>query len=584
MATLAISWYVNSVSYAAVTAWATGATIAAGALRRQSAAPSVGNERVFVAIVGGTTHATTEPTWTVTRGAKTTDNTVTWQECTGQAGVNGDATNTPSWTVAKNTAISLGVIIKDVAGTHLFICSTAGTAGNGAEPSWSIGAVGNTTADNTVTWTYIGLASSFAGAAAPHARLGGALANTWSLAGDSIYVGDNSAETTSSSLTLSGQSTAASPNYVLCHNHLGSYPPTSSDLTTGATVTCSASFGTITWSSLNLYVKGVGFNLTNSGTGIVFGSAGGGGQFQKFVQCPVTFSGTTDSNSRITIGNGSNLAGRVIHDNCVFTFNNAGQNIRINTNQWEWCNTAGALAGTAPTTLISGIVAVNAWLHGLDLSLIASGTLVNLSSTGSGVVLIDRCKVGASITVATIASDLTTVILSKCDSGTKNYRDEMYTFSGALTTETTIVRTSGQSDGTTAASRKLVTTANALWVMPLEGPPIAIWNETVGSSVTVTLYGIWGGGAVPNNDDFWVDVEYLGASATPISSRATSTKSNILATNAALTTDSSTWGGSTTAFKTSVTITPQMKGFIMVTPKMAKVSTTLYYDEKLLVA
>ncbi|MGY4286150.1 hypothetical protein ACVWXO_005370 [Bradyrhizobium sp. LM2.7] len=193
---------------------------------------------------------------------------------------------------------------------------------------------------------------------------------------------------------------------------------------------------------------------------------------------------------------------------------------RRNANQWEWCNTASAVSGTAPTTLISGIVAVDAWLRGLDLTLLGSGkTLVNLSSTGSGMMLIDKCKIGASVTVATIGSDLTTVILSKCDSGTKNYRDEVYTFSGALTTETTIVRTAGQSDETTAASRKLVTTANALWHMAMEGPPIAIWNETVGSSVTVTLYGIWGGGAVPNNDDFWIDVEYLGSSATPISSR-----------------------------------------------------------------
>jgi hypothetical protein len=71
------TWYANSVGYAAITAWATGASIAAGALRRQLAAPAVNNERVFVAIVGGTTHATTEPTWTLTRGAKTTDNTVT---------------------------------------------------------------------------------------------------------------------------------------------------------------------------------------------------------------------------------------------------------------------------------------------------------------------------------------------------------------------------------------------------------------------------------------------------------------------------------------------------------------------------
>src|SRR5258707_12389648 len=109
-------WYVNSVGYAAITAWATGATIAAGALRRPTA-PAVGNERIVVAIVGGTTHATTEPTWTTTRGAKNTDNTVTWQEVTGQAAVNGDLTNTVPWSdsTVKNPALTLGTIIKHVA-------------------------------------------------------------------------------------------------------------------------------------------------------------------------------------------------------------------------------------------------------------------------------------------------------------------------------------------------------------------------------------------------------------------------------------------------------------------------------------
>ncbi|WP_338821600.1 hypothetical protein [Bradyrhizobium septentrionale] len=475
-----------------------------------------------------------------------------------------------------------GVIIKDGAGTHLFIASTAGTAGNGAEPSWNTAAVGNTTTDNGVTWTYIGLASSFAGAAAPHARLGNALANTWSMAGDFIYVGDNHSETSSSSFTLAGQNTASSPNYVLCHNHSGNYPPQSSDLTTGATIACSGSFSQIVWTSPNVYVRGIGFVCSNSGTSITFGSAGGGGQFQKFVLCPVTFSGSAGSGCHITIGNGANLAGRVIHDNCVFTFNNAGQDIRVNANQWEWRNTAGAVSGTTPSTLIAGSVAVNVWLHGLDLSLLGSGKqLVNLGSGGSGLVLIEKCKIDTAVTVASIGNDATTVVLSKCDSGAINYRDEVYRYGGTMTTETTIVRTGGQSDGTTPAARKIVTTANTFWPEPFEAPPIAAWNETVGSPVTVTLYGIWGGGAVPNNDDFWIDVEYLGSSSTPISSRATATKASILATNAALSTDGSAWGGSTTAFKASVTITPQMKGFIMVTPKMAKPSTTLYYDEKL---
>ena len=79
-----------------------------------------------------------------------------------------------------------------------------------------------------------------------------------------------------------------------------------------------------------------------------------------------------------------------------------------------------------------------------------------------------------------------------------------------LTEETTIVRTGGASDGTTPISWKIVTTANCNYSMPFECPPIAIWNDTTGSAVTATVEGIWGGGAVPNDDEVWLEVEYLG--------------------------------------------------------------------------
>jgi hypothetical protein len=150
-----------------------------------------------------------------------------------------------------------------------------------------------------------------------------------------------------------------------------------------------------------------------------------------------------------------------------------------------------------------------------------------------------------------------------------------------ITGETTIVRAGDTSDGTTPVTAKIVTTANVLCALPFADSPIAIWNEVVGTPITITLYGIWGGGAVPNNDEFSIDVDFLGSSGSPVSSRATSTKANLLAAGAALSSESSSWGGSTTPFKTSVTVTPQMKGLLFVTPKASKPSLTFYYDPKL---
>lgn len=63
--TLANSW---------ATTWATGTAYALKYVIR----PTVGNGYLYMAVVAGTSHATTEPTWTTTWGVNNTDNSVTW--------------------------------------------------------------------------------------------------------------------------------------------------------------------------------------------------------------------------------------------------------------------------------------------------------------------------------------------------------------------------------------------------------------------------------------------------------------------------------------------------------------------------
>ena len=99
--------------------------------------------------------------------------------------------------------------------------------------------------------------------------------------------------------------------------------------------------------------------------------------------------------------------------------------------------------------------------------------------------------------------------------------------------------------------------------------------------MTATVQGIWGGGAVPNNDDIWCDVEYLGSSGSPLASFVNDGKADILASNAAQDAGSGTWGGSTTKFKLNVTFTPQQKGWILLRVKAAKASSTFYIDPKI---
>ena len=241
------------------------------------------------------------------------------------------------------------------------------------------------------------------------------------------------------------------------------------------------------------------------------------------------------------------------------------------------------VGASIPTTVFTSQPPILS-LEGVDLSAFGSGITLFGAGANSGVVTLKDCRLGASVTIATTPiTPAGRILVIRSDSSGTNYRQESYDYAGAQTVETTIVRTGGASDGTTAISWKLVTTANSKWMLPFEAIPIAVWNGTTGSSITVTLFGVWGGGAVPNNDDIWMDVEYLGASGNPKGSFVSASKADFLATGSPLTSDSSTWGGSTTKFKMSVTFTPQQIGIIYIYVKVARASSTFYIDPKVTV-
>jgi hypothetical protein len=252
----------------------------------------------------------------------------------------------------------------------------------------------------------------------------------------------------------------------------------------------------------------------------------------------------------------------------------------------EWYNSPNAvLSGTLPNNLFTFAGnQVTHWFEGVDLSALGSGkTIVGSTSRSNAVATFKECKLGSSVTIAvndTTSYNANEIRVIRCDSGDTNYRTEKYNYTGTQTTETTIVRTGGASDGTTPIAWKLVTTANAKTEFPLEAFPIVVWNETTGSSVTVTVEGIWGGGAVPTNDQIWIDIEYLGTSGFPIVSKATSGLATPLSTPANIPAGSGTWGGSTTKFAMSVTTTPQEKGPITIYPRVGKASDTFYIDPR----
>lgn len=434
-------------------------------------------------------------------------------------------------------------------------------------------------------YVYSGAAGAGTGADWANAYTTLSLAVAGKAAGDIFYIAHDHGQSVAASLTITSPGTPALLCQYLSVNRAGSVPPVSADLRTTSAITTTGA------SPINMrgsfYAEGIVFNIGTGASAAVsqFGETGPHTQIYKNCSPKQV---TTHATTRLELG--ADLGNLIVFDNTAVTFGGISQTIRPACN-FIWKNTASALLGSVPTNLFgfntsSGVVdGFKALLMGVDLSAMGSGkTIVPATANGSGAsfTFVD-CKIDAAVTLAgnpTSPGGVEIDFIRTAGSGI-NYSQARYRYQGTLTEETTIVRTGGASDGTTPLAWKIVTTANAHWFAPFECPPIAIWNDTTGSAVTATVEGIWGGGAVPNDDEIWCEVEYLGNASFPIASFVNDSKADVLAAAAGQSAGSGTWGGSTTKFKLNVTFTPQMKGWIFLRVKAAKASSTFYIDPKI---
>lgn len=117
--------------------------------------------------------------------------------------------------------------------------------------------------------------------------------------------------------------------------------------------------------------------------------------------------------------------------------------------------------------------------------------------------------------------------------------------------------------------------------MVLRSPEIMVWNDTTGSSKTLTIEILHDNATALKDNEVWVDAIYLGSSSYPLGTLV-SDGASFVATAANQTTSSATW--TTTGMsnpnkqKLSVTFTPQLKGFVIARVIVAKASYTLYVD------
>ena len=402
-----------------------------------------------------------------------------------------------------------------------------------------------------------------------------------SAAGDTIYVAHDHAETTAGNINLFPNGTVSNPSKVVCVNRAGSVPPVSADRRATAQVT-STTNSTLQFGIGTGHFDGIIFNIADGTNQATISPQVSAPHWTRFDNCSLRLVGT-NFNGKIQ----HTTAGTYVEfNNTTVSFSNVLQSITVG-GPMKWRNTLSALLGAAvPTTLFvpGGTAGGSLECIGVDLS--AAGTGKTIVGAVSNAVaqkynFLD-CKLDAAVTKSAVPLSHASTEIDFVRSGATgvNYNVYRHRISGSLQEETTIVRTGGASDGTTTIAWKIVTTATCSYSMPFECPPIAIWNDTVGSAKTATVEGIWGGGAVPNDDDVWLDVEYLGSSSSPQGSFVNDGKADLVATAAGQTSSSATWGGSTTKFKLAVTFTPQQKGWVYARAKCAKASSTFYIDPK----
>lgn len=389
------------------------------------------------------------------------------------------------------------------------------------------------------------------------------------------------------SFTYTFPGTAAAPNKLYCANRAGSVPPVSADLRTTAKESTNGS-ASITFVSGYFVCDGVTFEAGTSGNvGNIALANNGTASDMKFSNGGLKLA-NTNTVSNITFGGVSaTVNANVRMRNMVLTIGNASQGLLAICNLT--LDAGCSIAGTAPTTLFkdpgSSRRAGRVTVRGADLSLV-TGTLVAAIAAKQFYFFVG-CKLGAGVTpaAAQAAPNDAVVYVVSSDSSTGYYRQDVYHPLATETVETTIVRTGGMTDTATgvAISKKIVTSALALPTRPYR-TRLAPYNSVSGANVTITAYGVWGGGAVPNNDDVWTEIAYRGSALTPVVSLASSGVADIVAAGAALTADAaSTWGGGTTKFKIPLTLSapqPAQAGLLDVEACFGKASTTFYIDQK----
>ena len=394
-------------------------------------------------------------------------------------------------------------------------------------------------------------------------------------AGDRIIIGADHAENDTANKTYAFPGTAASPNIVISST-VGAGSAIVYNRADNIQIDMSASARTITFTG-HVQMEGLSFK---AGSNIIMTQSLG--QIDCF-ECTFDIGGSADF--QVGSSNGSWVRFKDVDVTWSNSGNNSSNFVPLGIN-FTWDGGILSWTGTQPTALFNGGSKHNQiHIAGVDLSAITTA-LLDVTDNWNTQIEMHHCLLnsGVAATTGTHNNLETTFLMSGCDDTTGNdlYRLEYVDFWGSTVHDDAIFRTTdGASDGTTPISWKMVSTANAAeFVEPTRSPPIYSWVDATGST-TFTVQCLWDSVTDIQDDEIWLEIEFLEASADTDSAFADDRMTDISSTPGDQTTNATAWTETLTndnEFALAVTVTVNRVGPVIGRVYLAKPSTTIYVD------
>lgn len=411
---------------------------------------------------------------------------------------------------------------------------------------------------------------------------------------DTVYVSDDHAETDTLSLTLT-LPTSPGLRILGAGEHVNT-PPNS--LQPSGTYSSVARTGNV---AINFngcaYIYGMefraGVGAANNAANIVVGATANVLQALIFDNCLFYKGGTGTSSLILGFAPAATaVTGEITLNNCVYrSAGSAGANNRIFLREARitFTNFSIHASTTATTTLFhfNDGAPANALIQSSDLSGVSFTNLFNVAFSVSSLAIVRDCKLPGSVVISTGTNPSPggpVILMHNCDSADTHLRLSEQYWHGGITQQTgTLTRTGGatQADST---SYSLLMAGNAntvnMW-HPLQSTEFSVFNTTVGSSMTATVEILRDSVTNLQDNQIWLEVQYLNTSGVPLGAVSSDRVSSVIASAADQTASSATWDTTGMANpnkqKLVCTFTPQEAGYVIGRVYLAA-NTSVYVD------